>query len=32
LADYVHGYSDRERVRLADQAGSVVELLHGDTS
>ena len=32
VPDYVHGYGDRERVRLADQANSVVELLHGDTS
>lgn len=30
--DYVHGYSDRERARLADQAGTLVDLLHSDTS
>ena len=29
---YVHGYHARESERLKDQAGSVVELLHGDTS
>lgn len=29
--DYVHGYSDRERERLADQAGTLVDLLHSDT-
>jgi SAM-dependent methyltransferase len=29
--DYVHGYSDREGVRLLDQASSLAELLHGDT-
>jgi ubiquinone/menaquinone biosynthesis C-methylase UbiE len=29
--DYVHGYSDRERERLADQAGTLDELLHSDT-
>lgn len=27
---YVHGYADRERERLDDQAGTLVELLHGD--
>ena len=32
VRDYVHGYSDRERVRLGDQANAVVDLLHGDTS
>jgi ubiquinone/menaquinone biosynthesis C-methylase UbiE len=30
--DYVHGYSDRERARLADQADTLVDLLHSDTS
>ena len=30
--DYVHGYSDRERVRLADQANILSELLHVDTA
>ena len=29
---YVHGYDQRERERLHDQAGTLVELLHGDTS
>jgi SAM-dependent methyltransferase len=30
--DYVHGYSERERARLADQANSLVDLLHANTS
>jgi SAM-dependent methyltransferase len=29
--DYVHGYSGRERQRLADQADTLAELLHSDT-
>jgi SAM-dependent methyltransferase len=29
---YVHGYHARETERLRDQAGSLVELLHSDTS
>ncbi|MGH3712239.1 MAG: class I SAM-dependent methyltransferase [Micromonosporaceae bacterium] len=29
--DYVHGYSDFEASRLADQASTLTELLHGDT-
>ena len=29
--DYVHGYSQREHERLVDQAGTLTELLHGDT-
>lgn len=29
--DYVHGYSVRERTRLADQASTLTELLHADT-
>lgn len=29
---YVHGYDVRESVRLQDQAATLVELLHGDTS
>jgi SAM-dependent methyltransferase len=29
---YVHGYDARENQRLHDQAGSLVELLHADTS
>ena len=28
---YVHGYEDREHVRLYDQASTLVELLHSDT-
>ncbi|HMK47456.1 MAG TPA: methyltransferase domain-containing protein [Methanocella sp.] len=30
-SDYVHGYSDRERSRLHDQAGTLEGLLHHDT-
>ena len=30
--DYVYGYSGRERERLADQADTLAELLHSDTS
>jgi ubiquinone/menaquinone biosynthesis C-methylase UbiE len=30
--DYVHGYSERESVRLSDQANTLEELLHSDTS
>ncbi len=29
---YVHGYDPRESVRLQDQAGTLVDLLHSDTS
>lgn len=29
---YVHGYDDRENVRLRDQASTLAELLHCDTS
>lgn len=29
---YVHGYDSRESVRLHDQAGTLVELLHADTA
>ncbi len=29
--DYVHGYSERESVRLSDQANTLEELLHSDT-
>jgi SAM-dependent methyltransferase len=29
---YVHGYGDREHVRLRDQASTLVELLHADTA
>ena len=28
---YVHGYSEREQIRLHDQANTLDELLHGDT-
>ncbi|MCU0632637.1 MAG: methyltransferase domain-containing protein [Methanolinea sp.] len=31
-ARYVHGHSKREAVRLSDQAGTLSELLHHDTS
>jgi ubiquinone/menaquinone biosynthesis C-methylase UbiE len=31
-ASYVHGYDPRESVRLQDQASTLDELLHGDTS
>jgi ubiquinone/menaquinone biosynthesis C-methylase UbiE len=31
MADYVHGYSERESSRLADQAGTLEKLLHHDT-
>ena len=30
--DYVHGYSGRERERLADQASTLADLLHSDTA
>lgn len=29
---YVHGYDPREAERLQDQAGTLIELLHGDTA
>lgn len=29
---YVHGYGNRENLRLEDQAGTLVDLLHSDTS
>lgn len=29
---YVHGYHSREKVRLQDQAGTLVDLLHSDTT
>jgi cyclopropane fatty-acyl-phospholipid synthase-like methyltransferase len=29
---YVHGYDPREKVRLQDQASTLVELLHSDTT
>jgi SAM-dependent methyltransferase len=29
---YVHGYHSRENVRLEDQAGTLVDLLHSDTA
>ena len=28
---YVHGYSDKEALRLADQADTLTEILHSDT-
>jgi len=31
-SDYVHGYSERENVRLIDQATTLAELLHSDTA
>ena len=31
-ATYVHGYDHRENLRLQDQASTLVELLHSDTS
>jgi ubiquinone/menaquinone biosynthesis C-methylase UbiE len=31
MQDYVHGYSEKEKSRLFDQAGTLTELLHGDT-
>jgi len=31
-AKYVHGYDERENRRLQDQATTLVDLLHGDTS
>ena len=30
IPEYVHGYSERERARLLDQASTLTELLHGD--
>lgn len=32
MADYVHGYNDREAARLSDQATTLTDLLHGDTT
>lgn len=32
MSSYVHGYQARENERLRDQAGSLVDLLHSDTS
>ncbi|WP_028058150.1 class I SAM-dependent methyltransferase [Candidatus Solirubrobacter pratensis] len=32
MSAYVHGYEPRETERLSDQAGTLVELLHGDTA
>jgi SAM-dependent methyltransferase len=31
MSDYVHGYTDRESVRLKDQSSTLAELLHHDT-
>jgi ubiquinone/menaquinone biosynthesis C-methylase UbiE len=30
--DYVHGYDQKENIRLQDQASTLVQLLHSDTS
>ena len=30
--EYVHGYDQSENIRLQDQASTLVELLHSDTS
>jgi SAM-dependent methyltransferase len=32
MQTYVHGYSEKESCRLTDQAGTLTELLHGDTA
>lgn len=32
MTTYVHGYTPRESIRLQDQASTLVELLHSDTS
>ncbi len=32
MKPYVHGYSEKESCRLADQAGTLTELLHGDVA
>jgi SAM-dependent methyltransferase len=32
VSEYVHGYRERETDRLHDQAGTLVDLLHGDTA
>jgi SAM-dependent methyltransferase len=32
MNDYVHGYHPRENERLQDQAGTLIDLLHGDTA
>jgi ubiquinone/menaquinone biosynthesis C-methylase UbiE len=32
MLKYVHGYNQRENIRLQDQASTLVELLHSDTS
>jgi SAM-dependent methyltransferase len=32
MKDYVHGYSEREAIRLVDQASSVRDLFHHDTT
>src|SRR5687767_697537 len=29
---YIHGYDQRENIRLQDQASTLVELLHADTT
>jgi hypothetical protein len=32
VSSYVHGYNENARARLQDQARSLVDLLHSDTS
>ncbi len=32
IEKYVHGYHERENLRLQDQAGTLVDLLHSDTA
>jgi len=32
MSSYVHGYSEKESCRLADQASTLTQLLHGDTA
>jgi len=31
MTEYVHGYSEREALRLEEQADTLEELLHSDT-
>ena len=31
MKKYIHGYNDRENIRLQDQASTLVDLLHSDT-
>jgi ubiquinone/menaquinone biosynthesis C-methylase UbiE len=32
IKSYIHGYDQRENIRLQDQASTLIELLHSDTS